>query len=179
MVVYLSEVRIFGLQFITYYYLFYTLGYIIHRFDVLQYINIVIVAVLFFIWIFMAWNWNMHSLPGWMPRISIIPISIIQYFYRGLTAVCAIIFLLYISERWFDCKNIINNFVTWTGKVSLGIYVLHLIFLGFVTEFFLLLKFGVATNIVLSAVIAYLVSIICVRLLTKYNVTEKYLLGKF
>lgn len=175
----LSEARLFGIQFITYYFLFYSLGYIIHRFDILHYINIIITTVLFFIWLFMAWYWNMHSLPCWMPKVPIIPISILQYIYRGLTAVFATLILLYISERWLDCKNSINNFVTWTGKVSLGIYVIHLILLGFVTEILLLLNFDVAANIVLSAVIAYLISIISVHLLMRNNVTAKYLLGKF
>ena len=46
-----------------------------------KYGNEFLLGCLFFVWAVMAWFWTMHELPEWMPDISYIPNSLLQYIY--------------------------------------------------------------------------------------------------
>ena len=77
----LFDIRVFGFQFLAYYILFYTAGYCIHRYSLNQRIrNKIVLASLFLVWCILAWYWNMHSLPNWMPTVHFFPSSLIQYY---------------------------------------------------------------------------------------------------
>lgn len=84
------NLRVFGFQFLAYYYLFYFLGYVIRRFNKLQLTNKSSMICLGLLWAVLAWFWNMHELPVWMPRIPHCPTSLLQYAYRGVTAILAV-----------------------------------------------------------------------------------------
>lgn len=75
------NLRIFGFQFLAYYYLFYFLGYAMHRFNKLQLANKPAMIFLGLLWAVLAWFWNMHELPAWMPTIPHFPTSLLQYTY--------------------------------------------------------------------------------------------------
>ena len=128
------EIRLFGFQFLSYYFLFYTLGYCIHRFSWLQIKNNVLVLGLFILWSFMAWFCNMHELPLWMPAIPYVPTSLLQYAYRGLTAVVALLVIFGVSPKWLNGESNVNGCFKELGSISLGLYVVHLLLLGYVRE---------------------------------------------
>ena len=94
------EIRMFGFQFIAYYFVFYTMGYCIHLFPRLQIGNGVVLGPLLICWTLLAWSWNMHELPMWIPAIPHIASSLLQYAYRGVTALLAILFLLGMAPKF-------------------------------------------------------------------------------
>ncbi|WP_255326909.1 acyltransferase family protein [Prevotella sp. MA2016] len=176
----LYELRYFGFQFIAYYFIFYILGYMLNRFDLLASLNDKLVLLFFLIWLCLAWGWNMHSLPSWIPSFPYVPSSLVQYSYRGITATFAIIVLLYYCPQILIRTCGFHRLIAWSGKVSLGIYVVHLILLGFVTGFLQSLDFSMGSMIyiVISALLVYLLSIVFVYVLMKNKYAARYLLGK-
>lgn len=174
------DIRVFGFQFLSYYYLFYTLGYCIHRFPLLQFINNRIAVLLFAVWLFMAWFWNMHNLPSWFPVIPHVPSSLLQYAYRGLTATLAIILIFYYCPKLLNGENRINRFVMRCGAVSLGLYVVHPFILNYAKQaiFCILPEAHINFQITLIFVLTICMSIFVVELLKKNSLTERFLLGK-
>lgn len=174
------DIRILGFQFLSYYFIFYTLGYCIHRFSRLRIKNNLIVLTLFFIWAFMAWFWNMHALPSWMPIIPRVPVSLLQYAYRCMTAVVALLVIFAISPRLLNGRNGFNNMFRKIGTISLGIYVVHLILLNYANEFvsFMHLYNTQWLKITFVFIIDLVISTFVVELLKSNIWTAKLLLGK-
>lgn len=176
----LFEVRVFGFQFLSYYFLFYTLGYCIHRFPILQIKNRILLTVLFLLWSILAWYWNMHALPDWMPKVPIIPSSLLQYAYRGLTAFIAVVFIFALAPKVLNGGNKVNTFIKSIGEVSLGLYVCHLTIMGDIVKGlrYVLHDQNNTTIIILAFLICFASSLSIVHLLKKNLFTVKYLLGK-
>lgn len=173
------ELRMFGFQFLAYYFLFYTLGYCIHCFK-LRITNIWICILLAVIWALLAWSWNMHSLPSWFPNITIIPTSLLQYMYRGLTAAIAIIVLLNISPIIMNGYGWLNRMVSKIGNLSLGMYVVHLALMrwGYKAIFLLMPQASDWTIVLLYLGPCVVLSYITTWLFSLNKYTSKYLLGK-
>lgn len=174
------EIRTFGFQFLSYYFIFYTLGYCIHRFKWLQVSNKMYIAVLFIIWAILAWYWNMHSLPSWMPTIPHVPSTLMQYAYRGLTAAIAILVIFGFAPNTLNKTDRTNLIMKELGTVSLGLYVCHLTIIGYVVEV-IRHYFPQADNsiiIILNFIISTIISVIIVGLLKRNKITAKILLGK-
>lgn len=127
------DLRIFGFQFIAYYFLFYTLGYCVHRFSILQIKNGLALILLFGIWAVLAWFWNMHELPSWIPAIPHVPEALLLYAYRGTTAVIAILFLFGMAPKLLNGSK--RTVISRMGQISLGIYVCHLTFVHQIISF--------------------------------------------
>ena len=122
-----TNFRLFGFQFISYYYLFFLFGYMIRKYKNSVNTRNIIYVPLFVLWCLLAWNWNMHALPSWL-HISIIPESILQFLYRGMTAFIAVYLLLMCSEKILDKeKNVLSRYIVWMGKYSLCFYTTHLL----------------------------------------------------
>lgn len=174
------EIRMFGFQFLSYYFIFYTLGYCIHRFSWLQVSNKMCIAVLFIIWAILAWYWNMHSLPSWMPAIPHVPSTLMQYAYRGLTAAIAILVIFGFAPNTLNKTGRTNLIMKELGTVSLGLYVCHLTIIGYVVEV-IRHYFPKADNtiiIILNFIISTIISVIIVELLKRNKATAKIFLGK-
>lgn len=123
----LFDIRDFGFQFISYYFIFYMLGYCIHRFPLILVSNKFVLILLVITWLIFAWWWNMHTLPIWFTFNSILPATLLQYIYRGFTAVVGIVVLMSLSPKCLNDTNKINCFLKEYGAISLGIYVVHII----------------------------------------------------
>ena len=174
------EIRMFGFQFLSYYFIFYTLGYSIHRFSWLQVSNKMYIAVLFIIWAILAWYWNMHSLPNWMPAIPYVPSTLMQYAYRGLTAAIAILVISGFAPNTLNKTDRTNLIMKELGTLSLGLYVCHLTIIGYVVEV-IRHYFPQADNsiiIILNFIISTIISVIIVELLKRNKITAIILLGK-
>ena len=139
----ITEFRLFGFQFISYYFLFYTLGYCIHKYPQMQIENKLVV-------------------------------------YRGLTAFLAISFILNSAHLFLNSKSGVNGLMAKLGKVSLGLYVVHLLLMELivmgVTSIFPSLT--VTMTEVLTFVIAFTLSVAIVILLMKNKWTAMIGLGK-
>lgn len=174
------EFRMFGFQFLAYYFIFYTLGYCIHRYPLLQLKNNIVIGFFIIVWVFFAWFWNMHGLPSWMPSISCVPSSLLQYGYRGLTALLGVMILLGISPLILNADTYFNRWFKELGVVSLGLYVVHLIIIGFlkVPLYTIIPNCEEWLAIVILSVVTFMFSAIIVCLLKKNKWTAKICLGK-
>lgn len=175
------EIRVFGFQFLSYYFLFYTAGYCIHRFALWQKIrNKIVLTSLFLFWCLLAWYWNMHMLPTWMPVVHFLPSSLLQYTYRGVTAIVAILFIFGVAPWELNNMGRFNLFIKEIGTISLGLYVCHLTFMGGIVRILnaILPQVGTIGIIILAFVIGFALSFAIVELLKCNKYTAKYLLGK-
>ncbi len=175
------EIRVFGFQFLSYYFLFYTAGYCIHKYEasLLRFRRPGYIIGLLCLWLILAWEWTMHGLPGWMPAIPHVPASLLQYIYRGFTALTAVIVLLLTAPYITDGKNGIIRAICFLGDVSLGLYVIHLTIIGYISRAVdSVADFGSAANVILIFIITSILSIITVRLLRNYRHTARWFLGK-
>lgn len=174
----LFEIRVLGFQFIAYYLLFYSLGYYLHRYyDIILTNNKLVILILIFIWGVLAWFWQMHDLPEPLNRIPL-PSSIIQYGYRFITAAIACYVLIAISPKVLNGASKVNMGLCNLGKVSLGIYTVHFILIGGIVNFYLDLGMKDPMVILVSFITGLLLSSIIVRLLSKWKITNTWLLGK-
>lgn len=179
-----AEFRMFGFQFLAYYFLFYTMGYILHKYETSAIINTLklrsILVSLTILWFLLAWGWTMHGLPSWMPVIPHVPSSLLQYVYRGLTAMVAIIVLQSAAPQLLKSKGIVNGFMAGVGIISLGMYTGHLFFLGHVKNWFV--DVYPVTNIWIAILVVgllcFALSYFLVRVLGKYRLTSMIFLGK-
>lgn len=170
----LFNIRLFGFQFISYYFLFYLTGYYINKYSLIinKSSNIIVLLI---VWAILAWFWNMHKLPFFLSSVPL-PESILQYMYRFITALVAVFVLFGIFPKLMDGKQgiIINPL----GQKSLGIYTAHLIIMPSLVDILKRLLVNDCLLIMLSFSIALLISWGIVYLLSKFNVTSKLLLGK-
>ena len=129
----LFDVRVVGIQYISYYFIFYAVGYYLHKYDFLMMKNKVLLVILVILWTIMAWFWDMHELPSFLVLIPL-PGAIVLYIYRFLTALIAAYILFCVAPMLLNAKNNLNKPIIWLGKVSLGIYVAHLLFIYQLTK---------------------------------------------
>lgn len=172
------EPRMFGFQYIAFYYLIYVIGYNIHKYNEVIISNrYYVILPLLFCWCFLAWNWQMHTLPSWLHGIPL-PESIMQYAYRFITAIVAIYILLAVSPFLLSKKSLLNVPFISLGKISLGIYTVHIIWIGKISRFCRSIGFDDTMIIVISFISALFVSWVIVLILNKWKVSSRYLLGK-
>lgn len=175
------DLRLFGFQLLAYYFIFYTVGYCIHRFRFLLVSNNSLLIVLTIIWFVLAWYWKMHELPMWIPfsgtRLSIV----MQYLYRGLTALFAILVLLPVSQKNLNGENGVNRFMSHIGELSLGVYVSHLIVMGYLNRFVHLMIADISPTIaiIVVSVLSFVIATFMVELFSKNSYSSRILLGKF
>lgn len=174
----LFEVRVFGFQFIAYYFLFYSIGYFFHKYEGKVVLSSILLLVLFGIcWSVLAWFWNMHELPvflKWLP----LPATITQFAYRFITAAIAIYLLLNLSPRILNSSLLWNHPFVKLGNISLGIYAVHFMLL----EMWIIIfrQVGLSDEGVIAGtfVMVLVVTWLVVWLLSKWKVTATWLLGK-
>lgn len=175
------NIRVFGFQFIAYYFIFYTFGYCMHKYDLLKIRNRYCLAGLVIIWSILAWYWKMHDLPDWVPTIPHVPVSVIQYAYRGVTAIIAILVLLSFASNSLNGSNKLNTYIAHLGIFSLGLYVIHLEMMGHIVKG---LRFAIpnvsnSMLVVFTFVSSLIVSVIIIELIRCSKIATKLLLGKY
>lgn len=172
------DIRVFGFQFIAYYFVFYSVGYYLHKYDrTLLTNNTYLIASLTFIWAVMAYFWNMHKLPYFLTILPM-PAMLTQYAYRFFTALVAIYVIICISPRFLNVESTWNKPLTKMGIVSLGIYTTHFIILGYIVSWFASIVSSETVVICLSFIMGALVSWLIVWLLSKWKFTAMWFLGK-
>ena len=174
----LFEIRVLGFQFIAYYFLFYITGYYLNKYRNRIISNkLYIVVPLSILWFVLAWFWKMHELPAFM---RVIPLSetIMQYLYRFVTAAIAVYLLLAVSPSILESSHKWNKPFVSLGKISLGIYTVHLLLMGIIVKSVENLLVGDLYVVFCSFVIGVLISWLVVWLLDKWKITSTWLLGK-
>ncbi|MCM1511446.1 MAG: acyltransferase family protein [Clostridium sp.] len=178
------EIRILGFQFLAYYFLFYTFGYCLHKYEHKKALQMLkpstSLTVLTILWAFLAWGWTMHGLPSWMPTIQHVPTSLLQYAYRGLTAVVAIMVLIGVAPTLLNGTGKLNRAICNFGVVSLGLYVVHLSLMSHIVNGIQNIAPTISTwgCIATAFVVALFTSYSIVWLLNKNKYTARIFLGK-
>ena len=170
------NVRILGFQYIAYYFAFYAIGYYLHKYDGLLTKNRVIIMSLFVVWAAMAWFWGMHRIPDFLSTVPFSS-SLLQYMYRFVTALLAVYVLISVSPMLLDSRKKWNAAFVWLGKISLGIYGAHLLFLYTLTQ--IVTRFISDSSLVITIVfiISLVMSSFIVWALSKWKVTARLYLG--
>ena len=174
----LFEVRVFGFQFIAYYFLFYSLGYFFHKHEWrVATSSPLLLAILALCWAVLAWFWKMHELPEFMKGLPL-PATLTQYGYRFITAAIAVYLLLLLSPKVLNCSRQWNKPFVKLGTVSLGIYAVHFLFLGLWIGVFKGMNMVNGWVIVCTFIATLAATWLVVWLLSKWKLTETWLLGK-
>lgn len=178
------EIRVLGFQFLAYYFLFYTLGYSLHKYEETSLLNAMhkpyVMIALTALWAFLAWGWTMHGMPSWMPAIPHVPSALLQYAYRGFTALVAIVVLIGAAPMLLNGTNKFNKAICSLGVVSLGLYVVHLSLMGYIVDGLKTMMPNISTwaCVATAFVVALTVSYLVVWLLNKNKHTARIFLGK-
>jgi len=172
------DIRVFGFQFLAYYFLFYAVGYFSNKYKkALITENKFLLIALSLCWFILAWFWKMHDLPSWLKTIPL-PSSLVQYAYRFITAVIAVYIIISVSPIILNNYESINKHVATLGVVSLGIYTTHFVLIGNIVKLCKLFSSNEIILIASSFVLALVLSCIIVWLLSKKRITARLFLGK-
>ena len=175
-----AECRTLGFQFVAYYYLFFSGGYVFHKYEAGLPKSGALLIPLTLLWAVLAWFWKMHSLPSFLQSVPVIPSSILLYTYRFLTAAIACYVLLAAAPALLNRPSRVSIFFVRFGQLSLGIYVVHMLLLGLVCKS-LVASLGLGSlclDVILSFLILSAVSYGIVYLLSRNRITARFLLGK-
>ena len=175
----LSEFRLFGFQFISLYFGFYVLGYMLNKYRIKIPANCVI--VLGILWICMALFWRMHAVPTPLQwATSYIPASLLTYSYRYIAALFGSLFFIGLAMQSLNTDNRICSTLAYFGNISLGIYIVHLFLAKFLEPMYIGC-FSSDTGIVfvvLDFVIKLSLSTVFVLIIQRIPVVRTLLLGK-
>ena len=172
----LNDVRIFGIQYILYYYIFYVLGYYVNKYALVCK-NITAGAVLLVIWFVLGSFWKPSSLPDFLPFTGIFAM-IIKFAYKFVIAFVAVFALFNIISKFLNHSSKTNNLLCEFGKVSLGIYIVHLIIVNYIINLFRLFIYKEWMIVGVSFIFLVILSYLFVKLLMKWNCSSRILLGK-
>lgn len=181
LVMFFGDIRIFGFQFISYYFVFYIIGYYCNKYNKLLLTNnIWFVIFCGMIWLFMASFWNMHKLPFFLEDIPYIPKSLLLYAYRFATAFVGLFVLLNVGHRFLNGMKSFNTHIVHIGKVSLGLYVIHLVIIISLSKWLvaILPSYPLPILIGISFTLTCCLAISIVEILSRFKITAKILLGK-
>lgn len=121
----LFELRYFGFQFIAYYSFFYALGFILRKYNLNLSISATVLCGL--CWFVSSLYWRMHDVPLPLePLTDFVPASILCYTYRLLVATLGALFYLNIARILFESRDV--KVLSYLGKISLELYIIHLAF---------------------------------------------------
>ena len=173
----LGEIRVLGFQFIAYYFMFYIFGYYIHKYPNLFMPNNGLMAMMVLVWALMAWYWNMHELPPFLSSTPL-PSTMMQYAYRFMTGLIAIVVIMYSAPKMLDIIATWNKPFIQLGQISLGIYVVHLLLIPHITKKVGNIFDNTGVIVAVSFLIALMISWVVVCLLSRWKVTATLLMGK-
>lgn len=177
----IMNLKSFGYNLISYYFLFYVCGYFCNKYHNILIRRKITICLLIVIWFVLAFHWRMHELPSFLDGFPYLPSSLLLYMYRFLTGLIAVWLLLSFCLQ-IRKKNVIIKPIAHLGTISLGIYVTHLIIVVPFSKWLVTFLNDVTTyNIYISIVISFFCclffSIIIVSLLRMNKLTAKLFLG--
>ncbi len=127
--------RILGFQFIAYYFTFYAIGYYFRKYDVRFTISATI--LLGILWFIGALFWRKHETPLPLQGITFLPENILTYGYRFIIALLGGFFMMGVAPRIMNSTTYwLNRGLCYFGRISLGIYIIHLFVGRFFKEWF-------------------------------------------
>lgn len=173
----LKDIHCLGIQYILYYFLFYVMGYFIHKWNVSSG-KVAVMILLCAIWFLLASFWRPNALPDFIPLTGSAA-TMLRFIYKFLVAAVAVVFLFSFSPIVLNGDNKFNRVLVWLGKYSLGIYVIHLTFIKLISNLVTHFVVGENAQIWVLSILLLLLSAALIWLLNKNKWTARVLLGKF
>ena len=174
------KTKVFALHLISFYFVFYSVGYYYKKYEnKLSSPKPYYIIIGLIVWFVLASFWNMEKPPFFLKDIPFVPASIINLLYRSITAIVGIWVLINVGSTYLDSPSRLNSQFAYIGKISIGIYVCHMVIGPYINIVFSeYMNVGVAINILFSFAISALLSVIIVRIIEKNKYASKFLLGK-
>jgi fucose 4-O-acetylase-like acetyltransferase len=122
----ISNFRFFGFQFIAWYFMFFTIGFLYHQYN--EFVNMYLkylFAISLLVFPILAWHWQMKIPPvifGFSIRSNMW-----LYIYKFISVVFAIPFFMYLFKFRDGKFNVLPNI----GRNTMGIYAMHFLFINF------------------------------------------------
>ena len=172
----LKDIRIFGIQYVLYYFIFYSLGYYINKYQLFTKQK-ALIALLVLVWFILGSFWRPRELPSFVSLTGGIA-TMVRFTYKFMVAFFAVFAMFSLAPMVLNGLGWFNRMMCKLGAISLGIYTCHLIF----TNMLVLFIQQYIDNNVAVVLIAFLLlsvtSYCVVTILGKYKLTSRLLLGK-
>lgn len=173
----LKDIHYLGIQYVLYYFIFYVMGYYIHKWNISSE-KVVVMILLFAIWFLLASFWRPNALPVFI-HLTGGAATMLRFVYKFAVAAVAVFFLFSVTPRALNGTSVINQVLVWLGKYSLGIYVIHLTFIKLATNLVTRFIDGESVQIWALSFLLLLFSAAIIRLLNMNQWPARFLLGKF
>ena len=172
----LKDIHILGIQYVLYYFIFYAIGYFIHKYGIsVKYSSICVLLAL--IWLLLASFWRPQALPGFIPLTGMAA-TMLRFVYKFVVALVAIIVIFSVAPKCLNGDNKASKALTWLGTYSLGIYVVHLTFADLVSKFVFSFVNDTWARVLIFFIFLAVISSAIVWLLNKFKWTSRVFLGK-
>lgn len=172
-----KDIHFLGIQYVLYYYIFYVIGYYIHRFNI-DVKNTVLLIALAITWFLLASFWRPHVLPEFIP-LKGMAAMMLRFVYKFVVAAVAVVVMFTAAPKLLNGDNNANWVLVWLGKYSLGIYVIHLTFVDLLQSIVSRFIAPEGAQIWILFIVLTLISSAIIWILTKNKWTERILLGKY
>ncbi|MBR5957418.1 MAG: acyltransferase family protein [Salinivirgaceae bacterium] len=177
----MPDAKLFGVEYVAYYFFFYLLGYYLHKYSERLVIKRgLIIAFVGILWFALGSIFYSQGLPKQLQFITIIPHSLLYYIYRITTAILAVFFLFSLLIKIFEKEDRSAKYIVQIGKVSLGIYAVHMVIRFKLVDMVVSLIPNISywPLMIITFCLLLLVSYCVVWILGKWSVTATWLLGK-
>lgn len=175
----LPNSKLFGFEYIAYYFIYYSMGYYLHKYGRLVPSKKWVLVGLALLWFVLGSFWQARDVPIFIQWIHFLPSTILNVGYRILTATIFIIMMLGQFQK-YKCTGKGWQLLQEFGKVSLGIYTIHMVLKDLLVKMLpeYLSVMAQFTVIFILFILLSLLSLWTVRLLGKNKFASIWLLGR-
>lgn len=175
-----GNIRVLGVQFISYYFVFYFMGYCFRHLALKPLHGKKTLLAFTVVWAFLGWYWQMSHVPSIMKWVTFLPSSLVIQGYRFVTAFLALSVILSVVPKYLDKDTCVTRLLVRFGYISLGIYTFHILITNSVISLIRQIIPNIGNNLLIFAsfLLLTVVSLLCVSLISKHKVLAKYLYGK-
>lgn len=176
----LPNAKLFGYEYVAFYFIFYMMGYYANKYKESLPHKGSILWLLFIIWAIMSLFWTPNGVPFFLKDIPFVPTKIVQMGYRILTPIIFIIWMYAAATKLKVSDSWIWKILIELGQISLGLYTVHMVVKNLFAKILLdvIPAWPIWIHTVIEFVVLTVFSFFIVRLLLRWRVTSKWLLGK-
>lgn len=177
----LPNTKFLGYEYIAFYFIFYMMGYYANMYKDCLPNKSWITWILFLVWAVMSCFWTPNGIPVFLRNIPFVPAKLIQMGYRILTPSIFIIWMYSAAPKMKVGNNWIWRRLIELGQISLGLYTVHMV----VKNLFAKILFQnmplmpIWIHVLFEFILLMIFSVFVVRILLKWQMTSKWLLGKW
>lgn len=173
----LKDFRIFGIQYVLYYFIFYCLGYYINKYQLLTE-NRWLIAILLLVWFIMGSFWKPRELPEFIPLTGGMA-TMFRFVYKFSVACVAVFVMFSFAPLTMSQEGALTKLMCKLGSVSLGIYTFHLIFTYELIRFIQDYISNDVAIVLIGFVILSITSYCVMNFIGRWKWSARILLGKF